>query len=198
MKTVILIITSLVLLFTRSHAAEKLNVLFIPIDDLRPELGCYGAPVQTPNIDKLAATAVRFDRAYCQYPLCNPSRASLLTGLQPTQTGVLTNTVAFRKNLPAVVTLPQLFKENGYTTVRSGKVYHGGIDDPASWSEGAEDEAKPRAQPRQPQAAQAAGAKAPVETSFGPNTSGKPFTAPTGNVTGQMKASDQRVVLANS
>ena len=196
MKTVILIITSLVLLFTRSHAAEKLNVLFIPIDDLRPELGCYGAPVQTPNIDKLAAVSVRFDRAYCQYPLCNPSRASLLTGLQPTQTGVLTNTVAFRKNLPAVVTLPQLFKDNGYTTVRHGKIYHGGIDDPASWSEGAEDEAKPRAQPRQPQAAQAAGAKAPVETSFGPNTNGKPFTAPTGNVTAQMKASDQRVVLA--
>ncbi len=121
-----------------AHSADKLNVLFILSDDLRPELGCYGAPVHTPNIDKLAAASTRFDRAYCQYPLCNPSRTSLLTGLHPSHSGVLDNTKDFRKLMPDRVTLPQMFKNAGYTTVRIGKVFHGGIDDIASWSEGAD------------------------------------------------------------
>lgn len=115
------------------------NVLFILSDDMRPELACYGQPsVRSPNIDALAKAGVRFDRAYCQYPLCNPSRTSLLTGRHPTTTGVLDNTVYFRDAHPDWLTLPQHFKNNGYVTVRVGKIFHGGIDDAVSWSAGAE------------------------------------------------------------
>src|SRR5262245_50250441 len=77
--------------------SKPLNVLLIATDDWRPEIACYGAKdMITPNVDKLAASAVRFDRAYCQFPLCNPSRSSMLTGRYPTTTGVMDNTVAFR------------------------------------------------------------------------------------------------------
>ncbi|MEA2735517.1 MAG: iduronate 2-sulfatase, partial [Humisphaera sp.] len=122
----------------------KSNVLLIIADDLRPDLACYGvAAVQSPNIDKLAARGVRFDRAYCQYPVCNPSRVSFLTGLRPDATQVLGNDVPFRTKLPDVVTLPQYFRANGYVTIGLGKVFHRGgnvedvrgeRDDPASWS----------------------------------------------------------------
>src|SRR2546423_230029 len=92
-------------------AQPKYNVLFIISDDLRPELGCYGNTlIKTPNIDKLATHGVRFDRAYAQYPLCNPSRTSLLTGHYPTQTGVLDNNTYFRAQHPDYVSLPQYFK----------------------------------------------------------------------------------------
>jgi iduronate 2-sulfatase len=165
------------------------NVLFILSDDLRPELGCYGAPVQTPNLDKLAARGVRFERAYCQYPLCNPSRASLMTGRLPTATGVFNNGTDFRKLHPDWVTLPQFFKNHGYISARHGKNFHGGIDDPLSWSEGAEGPRTPR--PRGPQAPKAAPAKPAAET---PAT-GQPTTQPTGEVTAQMRTSDRRVVL---
>jgi iduronate 2-sulfatase len=127
-----------------AEPARKLNVLFLMSDDLRPELATYGHPVvKSPHLDALAKAGVRFDRAYCQYPLCNPSRTSLLTGRHPTTTGVLDNTVDFRTAHPDWVTLPQHFKNNGYASLRCGKIYHGGIDDSASWTEGAEPARKP-------------------------------------------------------
>lgn len=117
----------------------KYNVLFIASDDLRPELGCYGNPlIRTPNLDKLAARGLRFDRAYAQYPLCNPSRTSLLTGRYPTQTGVLDNETWFRAAHPDFVSLPQHFKAQGYAALRTGKIFHGGIDDTEAWTEGGE------------------------------------------------------------
>jgi arylsulfatase A-like enzyme len=119
------------------------NVLFLMSDDMRPVLGCYGhTVVKSPNLDALARAGVRFDRAYCQYPLCNPSRTSLLTGRHPTTTGVLDNTADFRTAHPDWVTLPEHFRANGYVTLRTGKIFHGGIDDVQSWTEGAE--ARPR------------------------------------------------------
>jgi iduronate 2-sulfatase len=123
----------------RPAPKKRLNVLFLIADDLRPELGAYGHPfVKSPNIDRLAARGTRFDRAYAQYPLCNPSRTSLLTGRYPTETGVMDNNKYFRAEHPDWVTLPQYFKNNGYATLRTGKIFHGGIDDQVSWTEGGE------------------------------------------------------------
>jgi iduronate 2-sulfatase len=124
---------------SKTSAKPKYNVLFIISDDLRPELGTYGNPIiKTPNIDKIAARGTRFDRAYAQYPLCNPSRSSLLNGRYPTQTGIMNNNDYFRRTHPEYVTLPQYFQQNGYATLRTGKIFHGGIDDQVSWTEGGE------------------------------------------------------------
>jgi len=111
------------------------NVLMIAVDDLRPQLGCYGDPlVKSPHIDRLAARGVVFDRAFCQQALCSPSRISLLTGRRPATTRIHTIGPFLRETMPDVVTLPQHFKHHGYFARSLGKVYHVGIDDPASWS----------------------------------------------------------------
>lgn len=106
-------------------AERKPNVLFIIVDDLTTTLSCYGNPhVRTPGMDALAGRGVRFDHAYTQFALCNPSRCSFLTGCYPEKTGVMDLTTSLRKALPDVVTLPQHFKDNGYVVGRIGKVFH--------------------------------------------------------------------------
>ena len=112
------------------------NILFIAIDDLRPELGCYGSKiVKSPNIDRLAASGVTFTRAYCQQAVCNPSRASLMTGLRPDTIEVWDLRTDFRKKKPNAVTLTQQFMRHGYHAVGIGKIFHNNIQDPPSWSE---------------------------------------------------------------
>jgi iduronate 2-sulfatase len=126
-----------------SHATEPTNVLFIAVDDMGSVLGSAGHPLaKTPNLDRLAASGVRFDRAYCQIPLCNPSRASVLTGLRPDACGVFDLDRHFREQVADVITLPQHFKNHGWFTARVGKIYHydvpkgigtDGLDDKSSW-----------------------------------------------------------------
>jgi uncharacterized sulfatase len=138
-----LLATPALLIPRKSSAAPRLNVVFIGSDDLNTCLGCYGHPiVKSPNIDRLAASGVRFNRAYCQFPLCGPSRNSLLSGLRPDTTGIFENGPVVRDTVPGVVTLPELFRKNGAYVVRHGKMYHMDVpgsvgtnkyDDPPSW-----------------------------------------------------------------
>ena len=123
----------------------KLNVLFIMTDDLNCNIGAYGHPlVKTPNIDRLASEGRLFENAFCNFPLCGPSRASFITGLYPEQNGVTVLRRLFRNYVPDAVTMSQHFMKNGYTATRVGKIYHydnprgvgtDGHDDPASWNE---------------------------------------------------------------
>ena len=118
-------------------ASAKPNVLFIAIDDLRPELGCFGGKeVRSPHIDKLAAGGMIFTRAYCQVPVCGASRASLMTGLRPTKKRFLNFDTYAERDAPGAMTLPEEFKRNGYHCLSNGKVFHH-KDDTAkrSWSE---------------------------------------------------------------
>jgi iduronate 2-sulfatase len=116
--------------------SSRPNVLFIAIDDLRPELGCYGnKDIHSPNLDKLAKQGRCFLRAYCQEAICSPSRASLLTGSRPDTIGVIENRAYFRDLNPQIVTLPQHFIAHGYNAVYSGKIFHGRMtDDQHSWN----------------------------------------------------------------
>ncbi|MFN9916343.1 MAG: sulfatase-like hydrolase/transferase, partial [Pirellulaceae bacterium] len=112
-------------------------MLWIAIDDLRPALGCYGDPLaKSPHIDRFAATARLFQRAYCHQAVCGPSRASLLTGKLPENIGVWHNRNHFRSTHPQLVTLPQLFKNHGYHAQGMGKIFSGDQreEDPPSWS----------------------------------------------------------------
>jgi arylsulfatase A-like enzyme len=124
-------------------AESRPNVLFIISDDLNNSLGCYGHPqVKSPNIDRLAERGVRFERSYCQFPLCGPSRNSMLTGLYPNSSGILRNSQIFRQTIPQHISLSQAFRRSGYFAARIGKLYHynvpksvgtNGHDDPGSW-----------------------------------------------------------------
>ena len=121
-----------------AHAAETLpNVLFIAVDDLNDWIGCLGGhpDVKTPHLDALAKRGVLFSKAYCAAPACNPSRAALMTGIQPSTSGIYHNSQRWRKSpiLEDAVTIPQHFMANGYTAMASGKIYHGRFPDPASW-----------------------------------------------------------------
>jgi iduronate 2-sulfatase len=137
MRRLILSLAVLALAVGAADAEQprRLNVLFIAVDDLKPALACAGDPyARTPNIDRLAARGTVFTRAYCQQAVCSPSRSSLLTGRRPDTTRVYDLKTHFRKALPDVVTLPQHFKKNGYYAHGVGKIYHGGYNDPPSWS----------------------------------------------------------------
>ena len=138
LKIVLLSTVIISFFFTTSCSREtpKPNILFIAIDDLRPELNCYGqSHIISPNIDKLAEEGVLFNRAYCQSAVCNPSRASLLTGMRPDKIKTWDLKTKFRDVVPDIITLPQYFKNNGYHTAGIGKIYHNVIPDPQSWSE---------------------------------------------------------------
>ncbi|QIF00897.1 sulfatase [Roseimicrobium sp. ORNL1] len=140
--SLLLLLLALVSSWTLSAATPaRPNVLLLMSDDLAATLGCYDHPVaKTPHLDALAKRGVQFDRAYCQFPHCNPSRASMMSGLRPNTTRVTDNGDNLYQNLPDVMTLPHHFREQGYATARCGKIFHLGVptgaesmDDPKAW-----------------------------------------------------------------
>ncbi len=145
LRIMLLLLSALAAFSVPCEAADaaRPNVLFIISDDLNNSLGCYGHPqVESPNIDRLAERGVRFERAYCQFPLCGPSRNSMLTGLYPNSTGILRNSQIFRQTIPNHQSMSHAFRMEGYFAGRIGKLYHynvpksvgtNGHDDPGSW-----------------------------------------------------------------
>ncbi len=120
----------------QSKAADPPNVLFIAVDDLRPELACYGKQhIHSPNIDRLAASGVLFERAYCMVPTCGASRASLMTGIRPTRNRFVSYQTVAQKDAPGITTMNTQFKKNGYFTASLGKVFHHASDSAEGWSE---------------------------------------------------------------
>ena len=133
--TIFLRILALALLPVLVRGADRPNILFIAVDDLRPEFGAYGASyVKSPNLDRIAKAGITFNRAYCQQAVCSPTRSSLMTGTRPDTTKVWDLETHFRAALPNVVTLGQHFKNHGYFVQGMGKIYHGSLDDAPSWS----------------------------------------------------------------
>jgi iduronate 2-sulfatase len=129
----VLLVTSTL---TCVEAADRPNILFIAVDDLRPEIGCYGnSIVKTPNIDRIAARGIVFNKAYCQQAVCSPSRTAIMTGLRPDVTKVWDLETHFRVAQPNCITLPQHFKANGWHCAALGKIYHAGFEDGRSWNE---------------------------------------------------------------
>ena len=144
-RVFVIVLLAVVVVAGRGWSAQRPpDVLFIAVDDLACTLGCYGDVLaKTPHLDRLAASGVQFERAYNQLPLCNPTRASLMTGLRPDQIKVYDLDRHFRDEVPDVVTLPQAFQQAGYFAARVGKIYHynvpaaigtDGFDDPPSWN----------------------------------------------------------------
>jgi iduronate 2-sulfatase len=141
LKNISLLLVAVASVSTPALAAEQTarakNVILIMADDLNNDLGCYGHKVaKSPNIDRLAARGVRFDRAYCNYPVCNPSRTSIMSGRRPDTTGVVDNVTPTRAHMQNVHFLPEHFQHNGYETVKFGKIYHTGpeFEDERSWT----------------------------------------------------------------
>lgn len=133
MKT---LLTAFLISFVSLEAATRPNILFIAVDDLRPDLGCYGNTIiKTPNIDRIAARGIVFNKAYCQQAVCSPSRTAIMTGLRPDVTKVWDLETHFRVAQPDCITLPQHFKANGYHCAALSKIYHSGLEDGRSWSE---------------------------------------------------------------
>ena len=133
--TIFLRILALALLPVLVRGADRPNILFIAVDDLRPEFGAYGASyVKSPNLDRIAKAGITFNRAYCQQAVCSPTRSSLMTGTRPDTTKVWDLETHFRAALPNVVSLGQHFKNHGYFVQGMGKIYHGSLDDAPTWS----------------------------------------------------------------
>ena len=120
----------------QNQIPEQPNILFIAVDDLRPQLGCYGVDlIHSPNIDQLAAEGTRFDRSYCNIPVCGASRASLMTGLRPARNRFLSYLTRASEEAPGITTINKHFKEHGYYTISNGKIYHHDDDDADGWDE---------------------------------------------------------------
>ena len=127
---------SLLAVSTAWAADERPNVLFIAVDDLRPQLGCYGnKQMHSPNIDRLAAQGIVFERSYCMVPTCGASRSTLMTGLRPSRHRFVNYSTWAEKDAPGITTLNTQFRKNGYYTVSLGKVFHHPTDSAEGWSE---------------------------------------------------------------